>query len=60
MLTRVLLKHLGLWIRPTIIIGHGNNAKDAAIALQSEPRMGFEVAGYVDVDQVQPHLLLGN
>ena len=58
MLTRVLLKHLGLWIRPTIIIGHGNNAKDAAIALQSEPRMGFEVAGYVDVDQAQPHLQL--
>jgi Undecaprenyl-phosphate galactose phosphotransferase WbaP len=58
MLTRVLLKHLGLWTRPTIIIGHGNNAKDAAIALQSEPRMGFEVAGYVDVDQAQPHLQL--
>ena len=60
MLTRDLLKHLGLWIRPTIIIGHGNNAKDAAIALQSEPRMGFEVAGYVDVDQVQPHLQLND
>ena len=58
MLTRVLLKQLGLWIRPTIIIGHGNNAKDAAIALQSEPRMGFQVAGYVDVDQAQPSLQL--
>jgi Undecaprenyl-phosphate galactose phosphotransferase WbaP len=58
MLTRILLKQFGLWIRPTIIIGHGDNAKDAAIALQSEPRMGFEVAGYVDVDQAQPSLQL--
>jgi len=58
MLTRMLLKQFGLWIRPTIIIGHGDNAKDAAIALQSEPRMGFEVAGYVDVDQAQPSLQL--
>jgi Undecaprenyl-phosphate galactose phosphotransferase WbaP len=58
MLTRVLLKKLGLWIRSTIIIGYGENAKDAAIALQSEPRMGFQVAGYVDVDQAQPQLQL--
>ena len=48
--TRWILQKLGLWIRPTIIIGHGENATEAAIALQSEPRMGFQVAGYVDVD----------
>jgi Undecaprenyl-phosphate galactose phosphotransferase WbaP len=47
-----------LWTRPTIIIGQGPNAEDAAIALQSEPRMGFEVAGYVDVTQGQPELKL--
>ena len=58
MLTRFILQQWGLWIRPTIIIGHGENATEAAIALQSEPRMGFEVAGYVDVDQPQPHLKL--
>ena len=58
MLTRFILQQWGLWIRPTIIIGHGENATEAAIALQSEPRMGFEVAGYVDVDQPQPQLKL--
>ena len=57
-LTRELLKQLGLWIRPTIIIGQGPNAADAAIALQSEPRMGFQVAGYVDVDHPQLQLTL--
>ena len=49
-LTRSILHSLGLWVRPTIIIGHGENASEAAIALESEPRMGFQVAGYVDVD----------
>jgi Undecaprenyl-phosphate galactose phosphotransferase WbaP len=58
MLTRLLLKQLGLWTRPTIIIGQGPNANDAAVALQSEPRMGFQVAGYVDVTQAQPELKL--
>jgi Undecaprenyl-phosphate galactose phosphotransferase WbaP len=58
MLTRFVLEQWGLWIRPTIIIGHGENATEAAIALQSEPRMGFEVAGYVNVDQPQPQLTL--
>jgi Undecaprenyl-phosphate galactose phosphotransferase WbaP len=55
-LTRWMLKRMGLWIRPTIIIGHGENAFEAAIALQSEPRMGFEVAGYVDVEEASPRL----
>ena len=57
-LTRWVLRQMGLWIRPTIIIGHGENATEAAIALHSEPRMGFQVAGYVDVDQAQPSLQL--
>jgi Undecaprenyl-phosphate galactose phosphotransferase WbaP len=55
-ITRWMLKQLGLWIRPTIIIGHGENALEAAIALESEPRMGFEVAGYVNVDEPSPRL----
>lgn len=55
-ITRWMLKQMGLWIRPTIIIGHGENAMEAAIALESEPRMGFEVAGYVDVDESSPRL----
>ena len=57
-LTRSVLRKLGLWIRPTIIIGHGENATEAAIALQSEPRMGFQVAGYVNVEDKQPELKL--
>ena len=57
-ITRWLLKQMGLWVRPTIIIGDGENAHEAAIALQSEPRMGFEVEGYVDVDQPMPALKL--
>jgi Undecaprenyl-phosphate galactose phosphotransferase WbaP len=55
-LTRWMLKQMGLWTRPTIIIGHGENAVEAAIALESEPRMGFEVAGYVDVEEDSPRL----
>jgi len=57
-LTRSVLRKLGLWIRPTIIIGHGENATEAAIALQSEPRMGFQVAGYVNAEDKQPELKL--
>ena len=55
-ITRWMLKQMGLWTRPTIIIGHGENALEAAIALESEPRMGFEVAGYVDVEESSPRL----
>jgi Undecaprenyl-phosphate galactose phosphotransferase WbaP len=58
MITRFILHKVGLWIRPTILIGSGENAVEAAIALQSEPRMGFQVAGYVDVDQASPTLKL--
>jgi Undecaprenyl-phosphate galactose phosphotransferase WbaP len=57
-ITRWMLKQMGLWTRPTIIIGHGENALEAAIALESEPRMGFEVVGYVDVDESSPRLKL--
>ena len=56
--TRRVLQKMGLWIRPTIIIGHRENATEAAIALHSEPRMGFKVAGYVDVDASTPELQL--
>jgi Undecaprenyl-phosphate galactose phosphotransferase WbaP len=58
LLTRWVLRRLGLWVRPTIIIGHGDNASDAAIALYSEPGLGFEVVGFVDVDARSPALVL--
>ena len=49
---------MGLWIRPTIIIGHGENALEAAVALESEPRMGFQVVGYMDVNESKPKIKL--
>lgn len=57
-LSRYILQRFGLWIRPTIIIGSAENAVEAGIALQSEPRMGFQVAGYVDVKESPPSLKL--
>jgi Undecaprenyl-phosphate galactose phosphotransferase WbaP len=58
MVTSWLLRKMSLWTRPTIIIGQGENATEAAIALESEPRMGFQVAGYVDADEPEPQLKL--
>ena len=58
MVSSWILRKFDLWIRPTIIIGQGENATEAAIALESEPRMGFQVAGYVDVEESMPDLKL--
>lgn len=46
--TRQILKRLSLWVRPTIIIGVGPNAAEAALALKSQPELGFQVYGFVD------------
>lgn len=46
-LSRALLRRLHLWEIPTIIIGNGENAKAAYLALKSEPAMGFVVKGFV-------------
>lgn len=43
------LTRLGWWQRPTVLIGNGPNAKEAIQALRSEPQLGFEVLGCVDV-----------
>jgi Undecaprenyl-phosphate galactose phosphotransferase WbaP len=66
MLTRAVLRQLGLWDRPTIIIGIGPNAADAAQALRSQPEMGLRVYCFVDAggadnaidDSTQPRLSL--
>ena len=55
-LVRSFLKHQGLWVRSTVIIGQGSNALDAQNALHSEPGLGFQVVGFVDVDAAQPQL----
>lgn len=48
---RGFMRYLQLWQRPTLIVGHGPNATEALAALQSEWTLGFEVQGFVDVEQ---------
>lgn len=48
-ITRKILKALDFWVMPTIIVGVGPNAVEAALALKSQPEMGLEVHGFVDV-----------
>ena len=48
--TRKLLQSLNLWVRPTLIVGIGANAAEAALALQSQPEMGLKVCGFVDAE----------
>lgn len=38
-----ILLRLGWWQRPTVILGTGENAREAMAAIQSEPLMGYEV-----------------
>jgi undecaprenyl-phosphate galactose phosphotransferase len=51
-LCRILIKRLlltsGAWKRPTVILGTGLNALDAAAALDSEPLLGFEVVAFIE------------
>jgi Undecaprenyl-phosphate galactose phosphotransferase WbaP len=46
-LVRGLLESAGLWRIPTLILGEGDAARDAAAALTSEPAMGYEIVGQV-------------
>ena len=41
------LMHRGVWRRPTVVVGVGPNAFDAAAALDSEPLLGFEVVALI-------------
>ena len=49
---RQLLQVAGLWLRPTLMIGCGENAHEAIQALRSEPHLGYDLKGFVDVDAV--------
>ena len=44
-----LLDNIGLWQRPAIIIGTGENARDAYLAIQSERGMGYKILGFIKV-----------
>ena len=50
-LIRVLIKRIlirtGHWLRPTVIVGVGPNAREAAEALNSEPLMGLDVTAFL-------------
>ena len=48
-----LLKALGLWVKPTLIFGNGNNAIQACLALRSEPWMGLAVESFVNLHAEQ-------
>ncbi|BFM05538.1 undecaprenyl-phosphate galactose phosphotransferase WbaP [Halioxenophilus aromaticivorans] len=41
----------GKWLTPTIVIGAGSNAKESALAIESNVLMGFEVVGLIDIEQ---------
>jgi len=62
---RQLLQVAGLWLRPTLLIGCGPNAYEAIQALSSEPHLGYDLKGFVDVDaplevtDLKPPLLEG-
>lgn len=43
---RQLLDDLGLWQRPALIIGTGENAREAYLAIKSELNMGYRVLGF--------------
>lgn len=45
---RMLLDDLGLWQRPAVIIGTGENARDAYKAIRSERGMGYHVLGFIE------------
>lgn len=45
-LARSLLQKIGVWAKPAVIFGADENAQQAALALQSEPTMGYAVQAF--------------
>lgn len=41
------LTRAGLWRKPTLIVGTGDNAREACLALRSQPLMGLDVIAFV-------------
>jgi len=56
-ITKRILNKLGLWKKPTIILGSGQNAVEAFYALQSEEQLGFDVIAFFDDDSNETHCL---
>lgn len=54
MVTKSLLNHFGIWLRDTWIIGNGNNARDAWVAINSERNLGLKVVGFIASGSSEP------
>ena len=51
-LTKTVLHKHGKWLTPAIILGSGQNAVDAALALESDFNMGYRVIGLAEIDRL--------
>src|SRR5262249_34443559 len=51
---RNVLRAAGLWQIPTVIIGTGDTARDAAMAIGAEPMLGFDVRLFAAIASVHP------
>ena len=51
-LTKTVLHKQGKWLTPAIILGSGQNAVDAALALESDFNMGYRVIGLAEIDRL--------
>ena len=56
-LTRSLLLRLHYWSRPTWIVGQGENAEEAKLALESEWQMGFQIQGLLSSTALNQEVL---
>lgn len=50
--TKTVLHKQGKWLTPAIVLGSGQNAVDAALALESDFNMGFRVIGLAEIDRL--------
>ena len=50
--TKTVLHKQGKWLTPAIILGSGQNAVDAALALESDFNMGYRVVGLAEIDKL--------
>ena len=51
-LTKTVLHKQGKWLTPAIVLGSGQNAVDAALALESDFNMGYRVIGLAEIDRL--------
>lgn len=51
---RKVMDDLGLWKIPALIIGTGQNARDAFLALNTERSMGYQILGFIHTTNDNP------